>query len=739
VSKRLPLIFALFLLGLSLGCSTAHQQLARASSLQKAGKSDEALAIYERLLKHTGNRAFQSRVYLRIGECAWSLDRPADALSAFTKAAELDTRNASAQMHLAQLFLAGGVPDRALILADIVLAQNPNDLDAMSTAAGAHAFMGNMQAAIVKFQEVLKRDPGRADAAVTLAQLYAAGGQSAQARSVLQAAIAKSPTSAPIQLAMAHFEEEEGHSLAAETAYRKAVSLQDDAATNLRLAQFLERSARIPEAEAILRKVDSLSPVRPYALADFQLSSGKSTDASREYLGLLLSDQKNSSGKEAATLAARAIEAKLALAGQQIGPDRDQALLEAKTALGTNRAAIGPVTTAVLAAEIELVQGDAGAAEALARSALSLRNDLPSAHYVLGLALSRLGKYSDAQAEWQAVIDDDSNFVPARLSLAELSLSEGNAEEAEQFVVPVVREEPANLSALELFSRVLIAKKDFGAANSIAMRYQTIDKTNPTSHLLLGESALAQHRLAYALIEFEQAVLLDPASSAAMDGLVRVYRMGTITRPMLRRMERAAGAPPSSAPLMELAGRLYAEHGWNEDASRCFQATLRIDPKRSTAAVQLAALESRAGDLEAAASSAAGASVSNSLLLSGLRADFGHDHQAAISAYEEALKKGDTTGVAANNLAWLYAEQGTNLDRALQLAQRAREANPINPAVTDTLGYVLLKRREYSMALAELKRADELMRSQKSGNAEVAAAIREHLAEAYRSSGEKTE
>ncbi len=607
----------------------------------------------------------------------------------------------------------------------------------MSAEAGAYAYLGNIPAATAKFQEVLKRDPGRPEAAVTLAQIYSGTGHTAQARTVLQGAVASAPRSAPIQLAMAHFEEEEGHSAEAENAYRKAVGLQDDAATNLRLAQFLERSARIPEAETVLRKVDRMTPAKPYALADFQLVSGKSTDASRHYLDLLLKHETNSADKDAATLTARTIEAKLSLASQQSGIQRDQSLLAAKTALGTNRAQLGPAMTMVLAAEIELVQGDPASAETLARSALEIHTDSPSAHYALGLALSRLGKNADARTQWQAVLDDDPTFVPARLSLAELSLSEGDLPGAEQFVIPVVREEPANLSALSLFAHILIAEKQFASANSIALRYQGIDKASPQSHLLLAEAALAQHRLAYALVEFEQAVLLDPTSAAGMDGLVRVYRMGKITRPMLQRMERSANAPPSSAALMELAGRLYAEHDWNKDAMRCFSAALAMDPKRSSSAVQLAALESRTGDVEAASSSAAGTSTSNSLLISGIRADSARNNPAAIRAYEEALQEGDTTGVAANNLAWIYAEQGINLDRALQLAQRALEANPINPAVTDTLGYVLLKRREYSMAIVELKHADELMKSQGSGDSEVAAAIREHLAEARRNSGEK--
>jgi tetratricopeptide (TPR) repeat protein len=162
-----------------------------------------------------------------------------------------------------------------------------------------------------------------------------------------------------------------------------------------------------------------------------------------------------------------------------------------------------------------------------------------------------------------------------------------------------------------------------------------------------------------------------------------------------------------------------------------------MDPRRSSAAVQLAALETRKGDTEAATSSAAKASATSSLLLSAVEADGASNDPAAVRAYEEALKRGDSSGVAANNLAWIYARQGTNLDRALELAQRAREANPINPAVTDTLGYVLLKRHEYSMAVAALKRADDQLKARKSSDTELAAAIHAHLAEAYRNSGEK--
>ena len=733
---RTALASALLSLAILAGCSNSHKELARANALQKAGKTVEAREVYESLLPRARSKSAQSQIYVQIGECEWTLERHAEALSAFLKAAELDSNNLSAQLHLAQLFLAGGVPDRALVFADIVLSHDPKNLDAMAVAAGAYAYLGNMSASIARFQEVLQRDPGREDAAVTLAQIYSSQGRTDEAANVLRTSAAKAPKSAAIQLAIARLEEEQGHPQDAEAAYRKAVSVKDDADTNLRLAQFLERSARIDEAEAVLRKVDSQRPSKPFALADFQLAAGKGTDASQHYLDMLMKQENKAGDTGAASLAARAIESKLALASQQTGSKREQTLMEARTALGTHRAVLGEAMTSVLAAEFNLVDGDPHAAESLARGALEAHSDLTSARYVLGLALSREGKDGEARAEWQSVLDDDPNFVPARLSLAEMSLAQGDATGAEQFVIPVVRQEPANLAALALFGRVLIAEKQYPAANSIALRYEAVDKASPVPHLLMGEAALAQKRLAYALLEFEQAVVLDPNSAEAMDGLVRVYRMGTITRPMLQHMEKTAMAPPSSPALMEIAGRLYAQHGWAQDAARCYQKTLQLDPRRTTAALELASIEARAGDQEAAKSSAAATSISNSELMAAIRKDDESNGPAAIRAYEEALKKGDSTGVAANNLAWIYAKNGTNLDRALELAQRAREANPMNPAVTDTLGFVLLKRRDYSMALAELKHADQLLKAQKSKDSQLADAIHAHLAEAYRNVGE---
>ena len=50
-----------------------------------------------------------------------------------------------------------------------------------------------------------------------------------------------------------------------------------------------------------------------------------------------------------------------------------------------------------------------------------------------------------------------------------------------------------------------------------------------------------------------------------------------------------------------------------------------------------------------------------------------------------------------NNLAWLYASQGEQLKRAVELAERA-VALDVNAARLDTLAYVYYRREAYSEA-----------------------------------------
>jgi tetratricopeptide (TPR) repeat protein len=71
--------------------------------------------------------------------------------------------------------------------------------------------------------------------------------------------------------------------------------------------------------------------------------------------------------------------------------------------------------------------------------------------------------------------------------------------------------------------------------------------------------------------------------------------------------------------------------------------------------------------------------------------------------YEATVADNSNAAMAANNLAFIYAEEGTNLDVALQLAKSAKQQMPDDSVVDDTLGWVYYKKDLATMAVGPLE------------------------------------
>ena len=78
------------------------------------------------------------------------------------------------------------------------------------------------------------------------------------------------------------------------------------------------------------------------------------------------------------------------------------------------------------------------------------------------------------------------------------------------------------------------------------------------------------------------------------------------------------------------------------------------------------------------------------------------DRDAARRAYEQALAGDPHAGVAANNLAWIYAADG-KLDQALGLAMTAQASLRRRPEPEDTLGWIYLKKGLTSQAISRVR------------------------------------
>jgi tetratricopeptide (TPR) repeat protein len=119
--------------------------------------------------------------------------------------------------------------------------------------------------------------------------------------------------------------------------------------------------------------------------------------------------------------------------------------------------------------------------------------------------------------------------------------------------------------------------------------------------------------------------------------------------------------------------------------------------------------------------------------LLGVLYELGANRDKAIENYELAIRHQSNLGEAKNNLAYLFADSGENLDRALDLAQDAKALLPDSANAADTLGWVLYKRGVPGAAIGYLKEA-VANSDPKSASTNV---IRYHLALAYEKNGDR--
>jgi tetratricopeptide (TPR) repeat protein len=146
------------------------------------------------------------------------------------------------------------------------------------------------------------------------------------------------------------------------------------------------------------------------------------------------------------------------------------------------------------------------------------------------------------------------------------------------------------------------------------------------------------------------------------------------------------------------------------EAERAYERAIELDANRQGVYAKLARLFTATARMDEAIATYQRAVERNPtsgtlhLLLASLF-EAGGRIEEAMEHYESSIEKNPELAVAKNNLAYLLAERGRDLDRALDLAQEAKAALPDNPITADTLGWVLYKKDLPAAAIGYLQEA----------------------------------
>jgi len=209
---------------------------------------------------------------------------------------------------------------------------------------------------------------------------------------------------------------------------------------------------------------------------------------------------------------------------------------------------------------------------------------------------------------------------------------------------------------------------------------------------------------------FQRALTIDPTSVEALTGMVTLEMKQRLPAAAKARIEEAVAKVPTDGVLLCLAAGVYESLGDAPRAEEVLHQAIAADAANLQAYDMLATLYLKQQKLDQALAQAENlakiqprAVGAHTMVASILEQQ--HKLAEAQKRYEQVLEINTRAAVAANNLAWLYAESGNNLDVALHLAQTAKQEMPRLSQPDDTIGWIYYKKGLSSLALAAFTRA----------------------------------
>jgi len=681
-------------------CSNSEQakkeHFENANRFMAQDKYQEAIVEYRNALKEDPKFG---EARLKLAAAYQQVGNVNQAFREYVRAADLLPQNNDAQVKAAGFLIAAGQFEDARTRIQPVIDRDPTNVDAQLILGNALVGMKDLDGAVKEIEEAIKLEPGRGLTYSNLAAVKMQQGQQAEAKAAFLKAVEVDPKSIQARLALAYFYWSIADTVGAETALKDAVATDPtNALANRTIAAFYMGSGRAPQAEPYLKTLaHSGAPEPTLTLADYYLSQRRTADASAILQPLL-----------AIATAKSAAETRLAsIAYVSNEKSKAHGMLDAVIKSEPNN-------TQALLMKTQWLLDEKRVTEALEPAQAAVKADPKNinAHFYLGVVHDTLRQRKEAIADFTEVLRINPRATAAQIALSRLNLLEGSPETAVTLAESALSAQPANPMARVSLVRGLLGRHDTVKAEQelapLLKQYPQIGVV----HALNGALKMQRKDVPGARVEYEKALSMVPDSIEALAGVTAVDLSQNKAAQARERVEAKLAAQPNNTDLMMLAAQVYGAQRDFPRAETTLRAAIQKDPGVSRAYSMLAAVLLSSGKLDAARVEfdQMGQRDPKNVGALTMAAMIVHSQNKTADArkrYEAIVNNDPTAAVAANNLAWIYQEDGDKLDDALRLAQGAASRLPESSEVQDTIGMIYIKKELPALAVPAFEKSVE--------------------------------
>ena len=354
-----------------------------------------------------------------------------------------------------------------------------------------------------------------------------------------------------------------------------------------------------------------------------------------------------------------------------------------------------------LAASFLLDKGDIAKAVSELKAVITQNPDNAVARFNLGRAYFAQGLPEEAKQMFQKAVELKTDYVAARLGLAELQVQKGEYSNALTSVDAILTLDRNNINALLIQSAALLGQKKYGESRSHLDAMAKQFPNSPDVYFQMGVLNLSEQKFKEAESSFQKSYQLNPANSRGLIGVVETEMAQNKSEDALQVLQSESDKAPNRLDFHLALAKTATRLGKYDKAISEYQKILDAIPQNTREKggvyLQMGEVYRRKGDDPSAISALQKSREilpESSPVLTTLALTLDHASRTpeAKQVYEVAIKIEPSNGVALNNLAFLLAEHNGDLDEALTKATRAKQLLPTMAEVSDTLGWIYLKK-----------------------------------------------
>lgn len=309
----------------------------------------------------------------------------------------------------------------------------------------------------------------------------------------------------------------------------------------------------------------------------------------------------------------------------------------------------------------------------------------------------------------------DPEFQDAKISLAQIYLAEKDLDKAREQIEQILSLKPKGSEVLFLISELKLLEGDWESAEKVCQIILTQDPGYGPAHIQLGLVHRAAGKKVLAKASFQKALNLHSCRKEVLEFIINLYMKDKNYADALEIVDNCNLPETGSqkALVSYLKGNVAVARKEIPAAIEYLKAAVESDPAYVPASMSLAGMYIRQKRFEQAAALynqvlTQVPSYIPALMGLGYVYDVTGLGEKAQKQYRQVLKVNPDHVNAANNLAFILAKSKDTLGEAYSLAAQAKEKNPRNPNVLDTLGWVYYKSEKYELSVQEFKASLEL-------------------------------